>query len=134
MKTRQQIQKEYYERHKEEIKQKRRERRAYRKEHQLCVVCGKPLGQLKTVSCTECLKSRNTDGKQYYKQHKEKVKEYYRQNREQILQKHKERYRQRQEQGLCVRCGQPIAPHSISFCEDCLLRQKKWRWERAKTK
>lgn len=132
MESQQQKKKTYYEQHKEEILQKANEQYAYRKEHHLCARCGKPLGELKTVNCTECLATHNANGKQHYEQHKEKRREYYRQNREQILQKRKELYQQRREQGLCTRCGQPLAPNSISYCEDCLLKKKKSRWKQAK--
>lgn len=94
----------------------------YRKEHGLCLVCGRPVESEDYYWCDSCRKKASDELK---------IKRPILVTYEQIKIKKKSLYYDRKEKGLCVYCGKP-ATHGL-YCLDHYIKEQK-RYQKRKEK
>lgn len=97
----------------EREKQYKKETRQWRKEHHICVYCGKQDAAIGFVQCGECIEKKSNT---YYA------------NKERHISAVAARKKRLQEAGLCVSCGKKRSEKSKRFCDSCL--EKKRAYER----
>lgn len=114
-----------------------KERREKLKELGLCPRCGRNPVQNGRYLCPECMLERN----QFYGAALEKKD----MDAKSTSEKRKAQYRERKQQGICVRCGKEKAQKNSVECSDCIEKTRQYKaigkdrkirdwWERAKAK
>lgn len=110
---------------KEEKLQYRRETYAWRKEHGICVECGKEDAYKSSVRCLECKMQKREYSKKSYEQHKaDKVYMERRNEKSRAL------YRKMREQQRCIRCNRPTDNGDKSYCKRCAVIVNKHERDR----
>lgn len=94
----------------------KKETRIWRKEHHICVKCGKNDAEEGRTVCTVC----KMDIREYQRTHKRGAES---------IQRHKEYSKKRREEnrknGICVVCGTRKAKEGYSSCERCLYKHRE---------
>lgn len=103
----------------ERKKQYQKETRQWRKEHHICVTCGKQDAAIGFVQCGECIER--------------KINEYYA-NKERHNATCTARKKRLQEAGLCVTCGKPRSEKSKVYCDKHLEKRRVYDKKRHRSK
>lgn len=103
----------------ERAKQYQKETRQWRKEHHICVTCGKQDAAIGFVQCGECIERK---ANAYYANKK-------RHNATVVA-----RQKKLQEAGLCVTCGKPRSGRSQIHCDNCLEKRRVYDRKRHRAK
>ena len=99
-----------------------RETYYWRKEHQICVKCGREDAEPHKVLCAECAEKKRHTAKRYWIGLSEET-------REKAIQRTSARKRSLKAQGLCPRCGRKAAKGK-TYCIECLLKARHYSRER----
>lgn len=89
-----------------------RERREWLKSRGFCVDCGKNKAEPNRVRCFECAEKANRRSSAKYHENIEARRE-----------QSKQRYQERKDQGICVRCSRPAEKGKV-MCSVCLAQQR----------
>lgn len=93
------------------------ELREWYAEHGICIACGRNDAVKGIKLCQECRLKQADASAEYHEAHREKrLAEFKVRN--------KERYKQRRETGLCVRCGKRPAAEGRIRCGICLAKDR----------
>lgn len=103
----------------ERAKQYQKETRQWRKEHHICVTCGKQDAAIGFVQCGECIER--------------KINAYYA-NKERRNATVAARQKRLKEAGLCVTCGKPRSGKSKIHCDKCLEKRRIYDRKRHREK
>lgn len=101
----------------EQQKAYRREVYAWRKEHHICVECGKEDALPGSVKCLQCKMIRREQEQRRYEQHKNDAEW-----KAKKLEKQRLYYKQTREQHKCIRCFKPIPEsedNGQTLCKRC---------------
>lgn len=93
----------------EREKQYKKETRQWRKEHHICVSCGKQDAAIGFMQCGECIEKQSN---KYYA------------NKERHIAAVVARRKKLQEAGLCITCGKKRSEKSKRFCDSCLKKKR----------
>ena len=105
-------------------KAKMRERRNGLIEIGICVHCGWYEAVKGKTLCEVCLVEQSISTKKYRDNlPEEKYKQILKQNNQNM----KRLYRDRKDNGLCVRCGKPANPEGTIFCWECRRKDSRTR-------
>ena len=94
-----------------------RETYYWRKEHQICVKCGREDAEPHKTFCAKCAEKNRHAGKRYWADLPEEA-------RKKAIQRTSERKRSLKAQGLCMRCGRKAAKGKV-YCIECLLKARR---------
>ncbi|UZE45941.1 hypothetical protein [Selenomonas sputigena] len=107
-----------------------RETYHWRKEHGVCVKCGKEDAEPGKTLCAECAEKQSVHNKRYWGSlDAEKRQKIIRQTRE----RSRAQREQRKNLGLCVICGKKAAKGK-AHCIECLLKERRRNFERYNTR
>lgn len=115
---------------KETLARQARELRKFRKEHGLCVRCGKADPAPGITCCETCREKKNAQYRKYINGKPRKPRAYKPLSREAVIRKTAQarlRREAREMLGLCVVCGKVKSLPALKVCKDCRLRQNQYK-------